>query len=86
MTTAPRLSVDVLTEKARALGDHTKLAIAQRTGVQESTISRLMALRTRPSLDTLHAIAKAYETTMDELITTDGAPVASVPAQRDEAA
>ncbi|MCX4550532.1 MULTISPECIES: helix-turn-helix transcriptional regulator [unclassified Streptomyces] len=67
-TTAYRFRADVLAAKAAAASDMTHYAIARRTGVVESTISRLIAGRTMPSLPTLGAIAAAYGTTLDDLV------------------
>lgn len=86
MTTTLRFRVDVLTDRARALGDETHYAIAQRAGVRESTISRLVAGRTVPSLPTLAALAAAYGTSLDDLVTGLTQPTVAVPAQRTGAA
>ncbi|MEU1815218.1 helix-turn-helix transcriptional regulator [Streptomyces roseifaciens] len=77
-----RFRAEVLTRRAAAAGDHTNYAIAQRTGLRESTISRLIAGRTTPSLPTLGAIATAYGTTLDDLV----AGLRGIPAQRGRAA
>lgn len=77
-----RLHAQYLSEKAEAAGDKTNIAIAVRTGVRESTISRLMTGRTTPSLATLAALAAAYDTTLDDLVV---GLAARVPAQRAEA-
>lgn len=77
-----RFRPDVLTARAEAMGDTTHYSIAVRTGVRESTISRLMAGRTTPTLPTLGAIASAYGTTLDDLVRL----ASSIPAQRAEAA
>ncbi|WTW95468.1 helix-turn-helix domain-containing protein [Streptomycetaceae bacterium NBC_01309] len=75
--------VDALAEKARAEGDTTMYAIAQRAGVRESTISRLFAGLTMPSLPTLGAVAVAYDMSLDDLV---GLNRPGVPAQRSGAA
>ncbi|MFJ2206038.1 helix-turn-helix domain-containing protein [Streptomyces microflavus] len=77
-----RLKADVLNQKAEAAGDLTMYDIAQRTGVRESTISRLLSGRTTPTLSTLAAVATAYGTTLDELVDGLIQPSAAVPAQR----
>ncbi|WP_019548515.1 helix-turn-helix domain-containing protein [Streptomyces sulphureus] len=77
-----RFRVDVLTKRASAAGDITLYAIALRTGLRESTISRLMSGRTVPSLTTLVAVADAYGCSLDDLVigrTTR--PFGTVPAQ-----
>ncbi|MFZ4266512.1 helix-turn-helix domain-containing protein [Streptomyces arboris] len=76
-----RLKADVLNRKAEAAGDLTMYDIAQRAGVRESTISRLLSGRTTPTLSTLAAVAVAYGTTLDELVDGMARPPA-VPAQR----
>lgn len=68
MTTTLRLRVDVITDRAAARGDLTHHAIAMRTGLRQSTISRLVAGQTVPSLPTLAALAAAYDTTLDDLV------------------
>ncbi|MFE0766136.1 helix-turn-helix domain-containing protein [Streptomyces smyrnaeus] len=77
-----RFCADVLTKKATAVGDTTLYAIALRTGVRESTISRLVSGRTVPSLATLVAVADAYGCSLDDLVigrTTR--PLSRVPGQ-----
>lgn len=86
MTTTLSFRTDVLTTKAKAAGDTTLSLIAQRTGVQESTISRLLAGRTTPTVATLAAIADAYGTTLDDLVQRPSSPKRAIPTQRAEAA
>ncbi|MDX2919697.1 helix-turn-helix transcriptional regulator [Streptomyces sp. NE06-03C] len=80
-----RFKADVLSEKATAAGDVTMYDIAVRTGVRESTISRILSGRSTPTLATLAAVAVAYGTTLDELVDGMARPPA-VPAQRGAAA
>lgn len=61
-------SADVLADKALAAGDITHQAIAHRIGVRESTIYRLLAGRTTPTLETACRIARAYGTSLDDLV------------------
>lgn len=82
LTTPIRFRADVLTERAEAMGDSTLHLIATRTGLRESTISRLMTGRTTPTLLTLAAIASAYGTTLDALVTGLVQAAPTVPAQR----
>ncbi|MFJ5890397.1 helix-turn-helix domain-containing protein [Streptomyces californicus] len=77
-----RFKAAVLNEKAEAAGDLTMHDIAKRTGVRESTISRLLSGRTTPTLSTLGAVAAAYGTTLDELVDGVIPSPAPVPAQR----
>ncbi|GGZ23915.1 hypothetical protein GCM10010387_16470 [Streptomyces inusitatus] len=86
MTNALAFRSDVLIKKARAAGDTTLYAIAVRTGVRESTISRILAGLTIPTLATLASIATAYGTTLDELVERGSCLLAAVPTQRGEAA
>ncbi|MEU6929037.1 helix-turn-helix transcriptional regulator [Streptomyces sp. NPDC046374] len=83
MATPLRFRADVLTKKAQAAGDTTNFLIAVRTGLRESTISRLMAGLTMPTVPTLGAIASAYGMTLDDLV---AGLVAAVPAPRTEEA
>ncbi|MFJ7592459.1 helix-turn-helix domain-containing protein [Streptomyces sp. NPDC097617] len=83
MATPLRFRADVLSKKAQAVGDTTNFDIAVRTGVRESTISRLMAGLTMPTVGTLGAIAVAYGTTLDDLV---AGLVAKVPVSRTEEA
>ncbi|QKW07015.1 helix-turn-helix transcriptional regulator [Streptomyces sp. NA04227] len=69
MATTLRFCADVLTKKAESVGDLTHHAIAQRAGVRESTISRLIAGRTVPTVATLFAVADAYGIDIDDLVT-----------------
>ncbi|MFF4388508.1 helix-turn-helix transcriptional regulator [Streptomyces sp. NPDC001552] len=80
-----RFKAEVLAQKAKAAGDSTNFLIAVRTGVRESTISRILNEHTTPSLETACAIASAYGTTLDDLVACLTATV-TVPAQRTEAA
>ncbi|MCY0947998.1 helix-turn-helix domain-containing protein [Streptomyces sp. H27-S2] len=64
-----RLRTDVLNAKAEEAGDHTSLAIATRAGVRNSTITRLLAGETTPSVATLVRLRDAYGIdTLDELL------------------
>ncbi|MFJ1528194.1 helix-turn-helix domain-containing protein [Streptomyces mirabilis] len=83
-----RLHANRLRDKAREVGDESNYAIAQRAGVPESTLSRLLTGRTTPSADTLVALSDAYGITVDDLlqrperkqVTTVPAHVERVPA------
>lgn len=63
-----RLRVDHLRTAARNHGDATGYAIAQRTGISESSISRILRGTTLPDLRSLLIIASTYGTTVEELI------------------
>ncbi|GHA93965.1 helix-turn-helix domain-containing protein [Streptomyces chryseus] len=78
-----RLRSDVLNAKAEEAGDHTSLAIATRAGVRNSTITRLLAGETTPSIATLVRLRDAYGLdTLDELLalTSEVPEVEQVPA------
>lgn len=64
------LSVDVLRARAGQAGDNTAYAIAQRIGVRESTIFRLLKGKATPSVATLVAVRHAYGISLDELVPT----------------
>lgn len=79
MSSRLRLRTDVLNEKAEEAGDRTSNAIAKRAGVQASTITRLVAGETTPTVATLVALGNAYKISLDDLVV--GAPEAEqVPA------
>lgn len=63
-----RLDAAELRKRAQSAGDLTDEAIADRIGVKRTTINRLMAARTRPSLPTVMLLGKAYSATVEELV------------------
>lgn len=65
-----RLRTDLLLVRAKEAGQTTPSGIAQRIGVQESTMWRLIEGRTTPSLPTLVALSNAYEISLDDLVAT----------------
>jgi transcriptional regulator with XRE-family HTH domain len=66
-----RLRGERLTEIAAKKGDLTGYAIARRTGLAESTISRLRRGVARPTTESLLAFVRAYDTTIDELVAAE---------------
>lgn len=67
-------TLDAVGARLRRLRDRrgmTLAALAERTGVSVSTLSRLEAGRRRPTLEQLLPLAKAYGVTLDDLV---GAP------------
>jgi transcriptional regulator with XRE-family HTH domain len=66
-----RLRDDRLTEVAAAKGDHSGYAIARRSGLAQSTVSRLRRGLARPATESLLALVRAYDTTIDELVVAD---------------
>lgn len=63
-----RLCADRLREAAAAKGDASSYAIAKRTGLAESTLSRLNRGKSRPTTGSLLILAAAYDLTVDELV------------------
>lgn len=63
-----RLRVERLRSAAAAKGDHTSYAISKRTGVAQSTLSRLRRGIASPATDTLLILSAAYGLSVDELI------------------
>lgn len=78
-----RLNMTVLKRKARSLGDCTVEEIARRAGINKSSLHRLAAGETEPSLSTVWKLRSAYGGRLESLISDDTAtaPV-SVPGQR----
>lgn len=64
-----RLNVAALRAAAADKGDTTGYAIAQRTGLAESTISRWLTGQTQPGTLSLLILCRTYETTLDALMT-----------------
>lgn len=60
-----------LQEAAAARGDHTNYAIAKRTGLNQTTLSRICRGLAKPATQTLLTLAAAYELSIDELIDRD---------------
>lgn len=76
-----RLRTDLLTEAAREQEDLTLQAIANRIGVEESTITRLFNGESEPRLRTVLKLHDAYAVPVTELIRREPEPEAEqVPA------
>lgn len=75
-----RLRADVLCKKADAAGDITTIAIARRAGVDASTVSRLIAGETTPTVATLLALGDAYQISLDDLVLRPSTEAQAVPA------
>lgn len=71
------LDVPKLRRIAAEHGDQTRYAIYRRTGLAESTVHRMIAGQTEPTLSTLRRIASAYGVSIADLL---------VPADAQEAA
>lgn len=80
MTVRVRLRADVLRHAALIAGDITYEAMARRTGVGKSTISRLIAGHTAPAAATLLSLCRAYDLTTGQLLDAAQAPEPAVPA------
>ncbi|MFD3917191.1 helix-turn-helix domain-containing protein [Streptomyces sp. NPDC058603] len=63
-----RLRTDMLRSAARELGDETGYAIAQRTGIAETTVSRLLRGVTQPGVKTLLIFRRVYGIPLDESV------------------
>ncbi|MFD0404980.1 helix-turn-helix domain-containing protein [Kitasatospora sp. NPDC127116] len=57
-----------LIEIAADAGDHTGYAIAQRTGLSEGTLSRIINGRRQPKLDSAAHLARTYGVALDDLV------------------
>ncbi|KAB8167040.1 helix-turn-helix domain-containing protein [Streptomyces sp. 3MP-14] len=68
MTSNFRLHAARLNEAAAAMGDHSGYAIAKRTGISQSTLSRLRRGQARPASTTLLLLAAAYGTSVEDLV------------------
>ncbi|MEQ4610287.1 helix-turn-helix transcriptional regulator [Streptomyces cavourensis] len=63
-----RLSGERLAKAAAVKGDLSGYAIAKRTGLNQTTLSRLRRGMARPATKTLLALSAAYNISVDELI------------------
>jgi transcriptional regulator with XRE-family HTH domain len=66
-----RLNIANLREAAREFGDHTDYAIAKRTGVSKSTVSRLVNNECQPNAATQNRFLDAYKLPINKLMTVD---------------
>jgi transcriptional regulator with XRE-family HTH domain len=66
-----RLRAERLRSAAAAKGDHTSYAIWKRTGVAQSTLSRICRGIAKPATDTLLVLSTTYDVSIDELIDRD---------------
>jgi transcriptional regulator with XRE-family HTH domain len=67
----PTLHGKTVTARAAQAGDRTHAEIARRLRLTQSTVSRLLAGVTAPSLGTLLAIKGAYGIPLDDLVLED---------------
>ncbi|MBW8701850.1 hypothetical protein MBT84_19780 [Streptomyces sp. MBT84] len=63
-----RLRSSRLQEAAAARGDHSNYAIAKRTGLNQTTLSRISRGVAKPATATLLVLSAAYGLSVDELI------------------
>jgi transcriptional regulator with XRE-family HTH domain len=63
-----RLRSARLHEAAAARGDHSNYAIAKRTGLNQTTLSRICRGVAKPAAETLIVLAQTYGLSVDELI------------------
>ncbi|WP_439082153.1 helix-turn-helix domain-containing protein [Streptomyces sp. WL006] len=68
------LNAETVWRRAAEVGDATLDAIAQRAGLDESTMSRLLAGRTTPQTASLVALKTAYRISLDELLIVESEP------------
>jgi transcriptional regulator with XRE-family HTH domain len=66
-----RLRSERLHEAAAARGDHSNYAIAKRTGLNQTTLSRICRGIAKPAAETLLTLATASGLSVDELIQQD---------------
>lgn len=64
------LRSDRLREAAAARGDRSAYAIAKRTGLAESTLSRLRRGLAAPTTASLMKLAHAYDISIEDLVET----------------
>lgn len=67
-----RLRKRRLQEAAASHGDHTNYAIAKRTGLDQTILSRACRGLVQPSAGTLLTLATTYGLSIDDLIDRDG--------------
>lgn len=63
-----RLRYSVLRSAAATRGDHTNYAIAKRTGLNQTTLSRVCRGLAVPAAQTLITLASTYGLSLDELV------------------
>lgn len=63
-----RLCIGRLLDAASRLGDTTGYAIAQRTGIAESSVYRYLAGAAQPDLNSMLRISAAYDVRVEDLM------------------
>lgn len=64
-----RLCVETLRKVANAKGDTSGYAIYKRTGVAESSVYRILKQEAQPDLNSILRIARAYDISVEALMT-----------------
>ncbi|MCY0943573.1 helix-turn-helix domain-containing protein [Streptomyces antarcticus] len=77
-----RLRATLLAEAAAAKGDNSNYAIAKRTGLNQTTISRLRRGIAKPAISSLLVLASTYGMTVEDLLDHEDLPL--VPASEPE--
>ncbi|MGX1301433.1 transcriptional regulator with XRE-family HTH domain [Streptomyces albogriseolus] len=77
----PTLHGKTVTDRAEQAGDTTHAKIAQRIKVPQSTVSRLLAGTSEPSVRTLLRIKAAYGIPLDDLVVEDAPASAETGAE-----
>ncbi|MGW1174593.1 helix-turn-helix domain-containing protein [Kitasatospora sp. NPDC002543] len=68
MSNRYRFNSTRLIEIAATAGDHTGYAIAQRTGLSEGTLSRIINGRRQPKFESAAHLARTYGVKLDDLV------------------
>ncbi|MDH6709804.1 transcriptional regulator with XRE-family HTH domain [Kitasatospora sp. MAA19] len=67
-STTYRFDTERLMEAAARMGDNSGYAIARRTGLTQSAVSRILAGRRQPTLTSAALMARTYSTPLDDLV------------------
>ncbi|MFF6940407.1 helix-turn-helix domain-containing protein [Streptomyces lavendulae] len=63
-----RLRTERLRAAAREAGDQSNTAIAQRTGISQSALSRMLRGQSRPLFETILRISRTYGLSHEDLV------------------
>jgi ribosome-binding protein aMBF1 (putative translation factor) len=63
-----RLDATKLLEAAKAHGDHSQASIARRTGIAESSVSRILRGEAQPDLNSAMRLAEQYDIDLRSVI------------------
>lgn len=67
-STTYRFNAERFMAAAKRMGDTSGYAIARRTGLTQSAVSRILAGRRQPTLTSAALMARTYETPLDDLV------------------